>query len=44
MRTQITSAKPEVPYGRGPGPAKVPWELCGFRRSFVLFGSHFEAF
>ena len=26
-RTHITSAMPEVPYGRGPGPAQGPWKL-----------------
>ena len=26
----VTSAKPEVPYGRGSGPLSGPWKLSGF--------------
>ena len=29
-RTHITSAMPEVPYGRCPGHAYGPWKLSGF--------------
>ena len=36
-RTRIKIAKPEVPYGRGPGPVKGSWKLSGFLRlSLVL--------
>ena len=40
----ITSARREVPCGRGPGPAQGPWKLWGYRCSLMQSQPYFGPF
>ena len=43
-KAHITSAKREVPCGRGPGPAQGPWKLWGYRCSLMQSQPYFGPF